>query len=733
MLKRVQLIPLLAMLWCSGISLSSGLGYDDINIAAYLIPVVLIFAVYYISHAVLRNFDKRELMSMAVSFALSLASLAFLHKSVIGGFGMLYNDISYRVSICYGINLGEAAVEGAGMGTLAIGQFEAFVTILTLYFYESRRPAILTSLPSFFLFSLSIIADGVPYEACVIAYSGALIVFLGMGSRGESIRKFALLCACTAVVGALVSRLVSWEDVSRSIWSYREEIIAAGNIRSVGDGPEKNEDENKQRIDFGQFNEEGDISYNGTLELTVKSHEKFEAEQLFLLQFIGGSFKNNVWAGTHMRRNPPNGDYDSDWGNYFEPLKTIEIKSVFDKEEFVPYAAPQDELDALMQYPVGANTVYNGAQEAEVREGLRKRIQSTVLQGEEYRTVGEAVNIVKKYFGEGFTYTLQPGALQDGVDEIEWFMFSSKRGYCTHFASAAIMIFRTMGIPARMAQGYVIDGKRMITDKEVEVYDYNAHSWVEIYADGAGWIPLDVTSYVTDAEAGSIEDLLRQNSSRQNAPQSTMGSQNKPTAKPDDEMAEPVEDQEEKSDADRAYEGRAWKQGVGIFAYCLVLVPIAVAAAVLLMIRFRRKRKYRAWKAGLESEAYADRLLCANDGLMAFWNALSAPWDYLDSGKCGEKIFDRTKAYYLPVQTREQELALREKIRRYVLCVYESRFGRHGISEQEYEQCMGYLDELIRNIEEHVEKKQWKKLMRCDMVKIICKREFCAESAKNRR
>lgn len=719
------------MLWCSGISLSSGLGYDDVNIVAYLIPVVLIFAVYYISYAVLRNFHKRELMSMAVSFVLSLVSFAFLHKNIIVGLGTLYNEISYRILICYGIDLGGVTmVLDDGAGALAIGQLEAFVAMLTLYLYETHRPAILTALSSYFLFSLSIIADGVPYEACVIAYSGALIVFLGMGSRGESIRKFALLSVCTLAVGVLVSRFVSWEDVSRRIWSYREEITAAGNIRSVGQGSEKSEDENKQWIDFGQFNEEGDISYNGTLELTVRSHEKFEAEQLFLRQFIGETFKNNVWKGIYMWYNPAAyKEYDLSWDNYFEPLKTIEIKSVFDKHEFVPYAAPQDELDMLMCYPVRKTKML----EVEVREGLRKRIQSTVLQGKEYQTIGEAVNIVKEYFGEGFTYTLKPGALQDGVDEIEWFMFSSKKGYCTHFASAAIMIFRTMGIPARLSQGYMIDGKQIITDKEVEVYDYNAHSWVEIYVVDEGWIPLDVTSYVTDGASGRIEELLRQNNSQQNAPQSTMGSQNKPTVKPDGETAKPVKGQEEKPDGNRTYEGQAWEQGAGIFIYCLVLVPVVAAPAVLLIIHFRRKRKYRAWKAGLESEAYADRLLCANDGLMAFWNVLSAPWDYLDSEKRGEEIFDRTRTYYLSMQTQEQELVLREKICRYVLCVYESRFGRHGISEQEYEQCMGYLEELLHNIEERVEKKQWKKFMRCDMVKIIYKREFCAESAKNRR
>lgn len=734
MLKRVQLIPLLAMLWCGGISLSGGLNYTNINIAAYLLPIALIFGVYYISHAVMRNIKKRELMSMVVCAVLSLAGLALLHKSIMGGFGLIYNDLSYRILVCYGIDLGRVAAKGAGVPALAIGQFEAFVTFITLYLYETHRPALLTALPSFFLFSLSIIADGTPYETCIIAYSGALIVFLGMGSRGESIRKFVLLSACTVIVGLLVGRLVSWDSVSVRLWSYRDRITEAGNIRSVGQGQDGNRDKNKQRIDFGQFNEEGDINYNGTVELTVVSHEKLEAEQLFLRQFIGNSFKNNVWAGIKME------DSLDGRGIGFEPLETIEIKSVFDQETFVPYAVPSDEfgkriLDEVMNYPVQKGW-QEERDELAVREGLAKRIRSTVLAGKKYETVGEAVDTVKEYFGKGFTYTLQPGALQDGVDEVEWFMFSTKKGYCTHFSSAAVMIFRTMGIPARLAQGYMIDGRQIITDKEVEVYDYNAHSWVEIRIADECWIPLDVTSYAENDVSGRLEDIFRRNDGQQSTPQSTISSLATPPVKPDGGAGKYVEGRqegrEEKPDESRTDGEPVWRQEVGRFTYFLLLVP--AAAVVLLMVRLRRKRKYRALKAGLESGAYAERLLCANDALTAFWKEIAAPWDYLDSEKRVGEIFERTKRYYYSfMQTGEQELVLREKIRRYVLCVYESRFGRHGISEQEYGQCMEYLEELIYNIEECVQKKQWKKLRRCDMVKIIRERESGAESAENRR
>lgn len=64
-------------------------------------------------------------------------------------------------------------------------------------------------------------------------------------------------------------------------------------------------------------------------------------------------------------------------------------------------------------------------------------------------------------------------------------------GVCRHYATAGVMLFRALGYPARYATGFAADVKT--ANEPVEVTTDEAHAWVEIYIDGFGWIPLDVT------------------------------------------------------------------------------------------------------------------------------------------------------------------------------------------------------------------------------------------------
>ncbi len=72
------------------------------------------------------------------------------------------------------------------------------------------------------------------------------------------------------------------------------------------------------------------------------------------------------------------------------------------------------------------------------------------------------------------------------------FLFGSRRGFCQHFAGSMAVMVRSLGIPARVAVGYT--GGRY--DAEAErwvVLDRDAHSWVEVWFPGQGWIPFDPT------------------------------------------------------------------------------------------------------------------------------------------------------------------------------------------------------------------------------------------------
>ena len=93
-----------------------------------------------------------------------------------------------------------------------------------------------------------------------------------------------------------------------------------------------------------------------------------------------------------------------------------------------------------------------------------------------------------------FEYNNNPGALPEYVTDassmLDYFMLESRRGYCTHFATAFVLLARAEGIPARFVQGYYVSTQG---SAEVTVYSYMAHAWPEVYIEGAGWIPYEPT------------------------------------------------------------------------------------------------------------------------------------------------------------------------------------------------------------------------------------------------
>ena len=91
----------------------------------------------------------------------------------------------------------------------------------------------------------------------------------------------------------------------------------------------------------------------------------------------------------------------------------------------------------------------------------------------------------------GFTYDEQPPRTR-GVAPLVGFVTRTKAGYCQHFAGAMALMLRYMGIPSRVAAGFT-SGRY---DKEAgtwTVNDREAHTWVEVWFKGYGWLPFDPT------------------------------------------------------------------------------------------------------------------------------------------------------------------------------------------------------------------------------------------------
>ncbi|MBQ3127378.1 MAG: transglutaminase domain-containing protein, partial [Clostridia bacterium] len=108
-----------------------------------------------------------------------------------------------------------------------------------------------------------------------------------------------------------------------------------------------------------------------------------------------------------------------------------------------------------------------------------------------------------------FTYTLTPTKQPDtALDGVENFLTVTKEGYCVQFASAAALMLREMGIPARYVEGYIVtDFRRNLASTSSQRYsasvrDWHAHAWIEVYYDGIGWLNYEATpAYVGDMYA----------------------------------------------------------------------------------------------------------------------------------------------------------------------------------------------------------------------------------------
>ncbi|MBR4256465.1 MAG: transglutaminase domain-containing protein, partial [Clostridia bacterium] len=112
------------------------------------------------------------------------------------------------------------------------------------------------------------------------------------------------------------------------------------------------------------------------------------------------------------------------------------------------------------------------------------------------------ISDVAEYVRHAAKYSGAFEKIPDGEDRVIYFLTESKEGICGHFASAATVIYRALGIPARYTVGYYV-----VTDgglEKKEFYSKDAHAWVEIYVDSVGWVPVEVTgSSVSEGGAGS--------------------------------------------------------------------------------------------------------------------------------------------------------------------------------------------------------------------------------------
>ena len=110
------------------------------------------------------------------------------------------------------------------------------------------------------------------------------------------------------------------------------------------------------------------------------------------------------------------------------------------------------------------------------------------LSGKSYPQIAEMIG---RYVSNAAVYDLNTGRMPSYENDFAmWFLQDSDSGYCIHFASAAAVLLRAAGVPARYVSGYVVKAR---SGETVTVTENRAHAWVEYFVPGEGWMVLDPT------------------------------------------------------------------------------------------------------------------------------------------------------------------------------------------------------------------------------------------------
>lgn len=105
----------------------------------------------------------------------------------------------------------------------------------------------------------------------------------------------------------------------------------------------------------------------------------------------------------------------------------------------------------------------------------------------------DAMNMLVSHFTDQtkFVYSVSNPPVPQNIDAVSW-LLQTHRGYCTYYATAMTIMARLLGVPARVVNGFN-QGHFDARSHAWEVDGNNAHSWVQIYFPGQGWIDFDPT------------------------------------------------------------------------------------------------------------------------------------------------------------------------------------------------------------------------------------------------
>ena len=336
---------------------------------------------------------------------------------------------------------------------------------------------------------------------------------------------------------------------------------------------------------------------------------------------------------------------------------------------------------------------------------------------------------VADWMRKNTAYSLELSDLPKGSDPVEYFLGTSRQGYCMHYASASVMILRELGVPARYVSGYVAgnywqDGTTM--KYEAVVKDSAAHAWIEIYLEGFGWIPVEVTAGYSvsptreivyeQTETGNYQVVQKEwlvgsnpgygdlipfitprptpspvPTATPEVTEAPEGNDTEPEKAEENSSISPVggtegpEMQEEKEpEATPGVEGNSEETDSGKYLSRFLVVFACVAGLCLLLVILSGCGVFRRIDCNREERKLLKRrVFGGNRQRIKLWNRLLYRKLYA-KGRLKKYVWDEE---YEAVLKKSGEMLLPEELERYMYLVKAAAFSNRDFTDEEAEFC----------------------------------------------
>lgn len=147
--------------------------------------------------------------------------------------------------------------------------------------------------------------------------------------------------------------------------------------------------------------------------------------------------------------------------------------------------------EAGTNYPewiTNPNAIIGGAISEEVKQ-LARQIVTSANATNPY----DQAKAIETWLRTNIIYNERIPVPPENVDPVWWFLNTQREGYCTYYATAMVTMLRSLGVPARMAAGFA-QGELDPATNQYIVRERDAHTWVEVYFPGYGWVEFEPTS-----------------------------------------------------------------------------------------------------------------------------------------------------------------------------------------------------------------------------------------------